>query len=300
MEDVGAAIDVTNYYGQSQTAPQPVSERTPIFRDIAISNMTVKNSPIVISVEGLPEMPISGLRISDIIASGKIGMRAYNTVAMELHNVQISAESGPAFLIRDSKDPELDGVTSRKPLAGLPVIRLDHTPGAIVRGSRAFAETGTFLSTAPGELKNVALVGNTLGGARKATEETATDYWDLLTPATPASARTAADNGSGKWVADVLTRIGGSQLTTFNLKVEGARLTGTVATPAGERPISEGKVSGSDISFVVVTNLRGATLKTVYKGKVGDGELQFATQQLSSGSGPTLGPPMLFKATRAQ
>ena len=41
--------------------------------------------------------------------------------------------SGPAFLVRDSKQLELDGVTTRKPLADTPVIRLDHCPGAIVR-----------------------------------------------------------------------------------------------------------------------------------------------------------------------
>jgi polygalacturonase len=301
MENVGAAIDVTNYYGQNQRSVEPVSERTPIFRDIAVSNMTIKNSPMAISVEGLPEMPISGLRISDVLASGKIGMRAYNTVAMELHNVQINAESGPAFLIRDSKELELDGVTSRKPLTGMPVIRLDNSPGAIVRGSRAFADTGTFLSAAPGELKSVALVGNTLGGARKATEETATDYWGMITPAAPASARTAAGNGSGKWVADVLTRLGGSQPTTFTLKMDGTKLTGTVATQAGEREISEGQVSGSDISFAVASNLRGTTLKVIYKGKVGSDEIQFATQQVPpTATGPTLAPPILFRATRAQ
>jgi hypothetical protein len=57
------------------------------------------------------------------------------------------------------------------------VIRLDRCPGAVVRGSRAFTGTGTFLSVAPGEMKNVALEGNALGSARNATEETATDFW---------------------------------------------------------------------------------------------------------------------------
>jgi polygalacturonase len=191
MEDVGEGIHVTGYY---RTTPQePASERTPVFRNIAISNMTIKDSPIVINIEGLPEMPISGLRISDVIASGKNGMRAYNTLALELHNVQVNAERGPAFLIRDSKDLELDGVSTRKPLADMPVIRLDHCPGAIVRGSRAFADTGTFLSVAPGELKSVALVGDTLGGARRATEETPTDFWGMMpVPAATAPARAPA------------------------------------------------------------------------------------------------------------
>ena len=299
MEDVGVAIDITNYYGQNQRSAEPVSERTPVFRDIAISNMTVRNSPVAISVEGLPEMPISGLRISDMLATAKIGMRAYNTVAMELHNVQINAESGPAFLIRDSKDLELDGVTTRKPLAGIPAVRLDHTPGAVLRNSRAFSDTGGFLSSGPGELKTLELSGNTLGGARKPAEESATDYWGMLTPAAPASPAKTAEGGSGKWIADVLTRLGGSQLSTFTLNIQGTKLTGTVATPMGEREISEGVVNGNDISFAVVSAGRGGAQKTLYKGKVGSDEIQFACQQVPSGAtGPTLAPPMLFRATR--
>jgi hypothetical protein len=179
MQNVGTAINVTNYYlmeGEVRTGEEPVSARTPVFRDIAVSNMTVRNARVMIDVEGLPEMPISGLRISDVMGSAKTGAKAYHTDGMELHHVQIESESGPAFLIRDSKALELDGVSTRKPLAGTPVIRLDHCPGTIVRQSRAFAGTGTFLSVGPGELKQTVLEGNTLAEAKRATEESAKSY----------------------------------------------------------------------------------------------------------------------------
>jgi hypothetical protein len=100
-------------------------------------------------------------------------MKACNTEALELHNVQVNADRGPAFLIQDSKEPELDSVSDRKPLAEAPVIRLDRCFGAIVRNSRAFAGTETFLSAGKGELKGVVLEGNTLASARHATEEAA-------------------------------------------------------------------------------------------------------------------------------
>ncbi|MGA2267397.1 MAG: glycoside hydrolase family 28 protein [Bryobacteraceae bacterium] len=180
MDGVDEAINVTNYY--TRGPEEPLSQRTPVFRNIAISNMTINHSPLMINIEGLPEMPVTGLQISNIIASGKVGMRAYNTQAMELHNVQVNPEVGPAFLIRDSKELELDQVSTRTPVSGSPVVRLDHCPDAIVRGSRAFAGTGTFLAVAPGELKGIVLEGNTLGNARKATEETAEDLWKLPLP----------------------------------------------------------------------------------------------------------------------
>jgi polygalacturonase len=179
MENVGTAINVTSYYmmeGETKAADEPVSERTPKFRNIAISHMTINHARTAIDVEGLPEMPISGLRISDVIASAKIGMRGSFTDALELHDVRMNVESGPAFLVRDSKELELDNISSRAPLTNAPVIRLEHCPGALVRNSQAFTGTDTFLSVAPGESKNLALEGNVLNIAKKPVEEAAGDF----------------------------------------------------------------------------------------------------------------------------
>jgi polygalacturonase len=194
MEDVGRGINVMSFYmmppeNVKMPVEEPVSERTPVFRNIAVSHMTINRARVAIDLEGLPEMPVDGLRISDVVASAKIGMKAYNTVRLELHNVQVNAESGPAFLIRDSKELELDAVSTRKPLPGTPVIRLDHCPGATVRASKASASTGTFLSVAPGELKGIVLIGNALGGARQATEESAKDFPMIPETSTEAPAR---------------------------------------------------------------------------------------------------------------
>jgi polygalacturonase len=174
MEDVGEAINVTTDYqmeGEVKAGEEPVSERTPVFRNIAISGMTIKRAKLAIDIKGLAEMPISGLRISDVIVSAKSGMRGSFTDGLELHNVQVNADNGPAFLLQDSKELELDGVATRKPLADVPVVRLERCPGAIVRNSRAFAGTGTFLSVPAGELKGLMLEGNSLDAAKHAMEE---------------------------------------------------------------------------------------------------------------------------------
>ena len=189
MDDVGQGINVTNYYlmeGEVRGGEAPVSNRTPVFRNIAISNMTIRRARVAIDIEGLPEMPISGLRIGNVIASGKSGLKAYNTVALQLVDVEVNAASGPAFLVQDSKDLLLDHVSSREPLADAPVIRLDRCPGAIVRASRAFAGTGTFLSVDLGELKKLIFVGNTLTSARRPAAEAKADYWRETEPTTPA------------------------------------------------------------------------------------------------------------------
>jgi polygalacturonase len=181
MENVGQGINVTNYYvmaGEARTGSEPVTEKTPVFRDIAISHVTMARARVAIDVEGLPEMPISGLRISDVVASSKTGVKAYHTAGLELHDVAVEGDpkSGPAFLIRDSQELELDGVSSRRPAAGFPVVRLDGCPGARVRGSRAFPGTETFLSVAVGQLKTIVFDSSALAGARRPVEETAKEF----------------------------------------------------------------------------------------------------------------------------
>ena len=174
MENVGVGIVVTSYYvmgGEADTKEEPVSERTPVFRNIAISNVTINGAKKVIDIDGLPEMRITALRLTDIIGSGKVGLTARYTDALELHHVQLNADRGPVFAIESASNLELDGLTTRKPIAGSPVLRLTQTPGAVVRNGRAFPGTETFLSVGPGELKSLYLEGNVLGNARTPTEE---------------------------------------------------------------------------------------------------------------------------------
>jgi polygalacturonase len=190
MRNVGQGINVTNFYqmeGEAANGAPAASNRIPVFRSIAISRMTIDGARVAISVEGLAEMPISGLRISDVIANARVGVRVYGTTGLELHNVRINAQTGPAFLVRDSTELELDHISGRQLFAqlssGTPVVRLDHCPGAILRSSKAAPGTGTFLSAGPGELKGVALEGNVLGSARRATEEVDGEFWKAVAPA---------------------------------------------------------------------------------------------------------------------
>ena len=86
-----------------------------------------------------------------------------------------------------------------------------------------------------------------------------------------ATAMFAADV-SGKWTAEIEGRNGQKRTTTFNLKAEGDKLTGTVSGPGGrEFNIEDGKISGDDISFAVTMEFNGNSRKVEYKGKaVGD------------------------------
>ena len=106
---------------------------------------------------------------------------------------------------------------------------------------------------------------------------------------------------SGKWVAQVPGRGGQTRETTFNFKVDGSKLTGTVSGMQGDNPISDGKVSGDDISFTVALSFNGNDIKMTYKGKVSSDEIKFTrTVEGGGGGGGGNRPPQEFTAKRAQ
>jgi hypothetical protein len=98
-------------------------------------------------------------------------------------------------------------------------------------------------------------------------------------PALLLVAAASAADVTGKWVAQVPTRDGGTREAVFNLKAQGGQLTGTVTNPRGEQQISEGKIDGDDISFAVVVEFNGNQMKFLYKGKVAGDEIKFTRQR---------------------
>ena len=106
-----------------------------------------------------------------------------------------------------------------------------------------------------------------------------------------------AADATGKWTAQVPGRGGNTTEQTFNLKADGAKLTGTLTGgPGGEAQITDGKVSGDDISFVVMRNFGGNDVKIVFKGKVSASEIKFTRTLEGLDQAP---PPSEFVAKKA-
>ena len=96
----------------------------------------------------------------------------------------------------------------------------------------------------------------------------------------------AADAVTGKWTMEQAGRGGGPpRVTTFDLKADGAKLTGTVTTPGFGRggdtprpptttPISNGKVDGNNIAFEVTRDFGGNSMTTKYECAVSGSEMK--------------------------
>ena len=109
----------------------------------------------------------------------------------------------------------------------------------------------------------------------------------LLVTMVFALAAPAADI-AGRWKAEY--EMGGNTRTTeFDFKVDGSNLTGTVTGGrGGPAEISEGKLNGDDVSFVVVRKMQDREMKMSYKGKVSGSEIKFTV---------SMGPDRTFEMT---
>lgn len=99
-----------------------------------------------------------------------------------------------------------------------------------------------------------------------------------------ASALLFAASVTGKWNADIQTPNGDTRHVTFDLKADGAALSGTAGGPRGDTPITDGKVDGENISFTVTREFNGNQFKLLYKGKV-DGDTIHFTVMRDGGEG---------------
>jgi hypothetical protein len=98
----------------------------------------------------------------------------------------------------------------------------------------------------------------------------------VLSLAVFAVAAFAADI-DGTWKAETKTPDGQARTSTFVLKADGNKLTGTVQGMRGDPgPIENGKIDGNKFSFNVVRKTQNGEFKMAYKGTVSGAELKLS------------------------
>jgi hypothetical protein len=123
-----------------------------------------------------------------------------------------------------------------------------------------------------------------------------------------AVAASAADI-NGKWVAQVTSPSGSKTERVFIFQASGDKVTGTIANiqvaqatfeekgkpamvgtlktqNADPQAISEGKITGDNVSFAIVSQSFMGEMKTEYKGKVAGDEIKFTVEQSGGMGGP--------------
>jgi polygalacturonase len=91
--------------------PEPVSEKTPQFRDIWIENVICRGARQAVALQGLPEMPIRGIHLRNVSLTAENGMACTDAQDITLNNVEILNSRGPVLSLLNSRDVQVDHLT---------------------------------------------------------------------------------------------------------------------------------------------------------------------------------------------
>lgn len=95
------AIYIDQFYSHEDfdtDMPEEVNEGTSILRNITFRNIeleTVAGNAVYLT--GLPEQPLENIRLENIRAVGKFGMKANNVQGLSMENVRVTAKEGEDF-----------------------------------------------------------------------------------------------------------------------------------------------------------------------------------------------------------
>jgi hypothetical protein len=90
---------------------------------------------------------------------------------------------------------------------------------------------------------------------------------------------------SGKWSTEMAGMGGGEPMKiNYTFKVSGTTFTGTSEAMGMENPVTEGKIDGDNVSFVVKVDMMGNEMKMKYKGKIAGDQITL-TMEMEGGMG---------------
>lgn len=110
------AISLNMYYFARDPRPEPVSERTPCFRDIRIRNVTCDGARRAIEIRGLPEMPIERITLDNVRITAERGALLSDASDITFINVQVNAGDAPALHCHNVRNLRLENFNGDGPV----------------------------------------------------------------------------------------------------------------------------------------------------------------------------------------
>jgi len=87
----------------------PVTEETPVFRNIYVRNLVSRNARRAMFFNGLPEMNISNIYVKNVEISAQFGAELSESDGISFKDVTIIAQEGPALLLNNVRHMDLSG-----------------------------------------------------------------------------------------------------------------------------------------------------------------------------------------------
>ncbi len=144
----------------AKTQPEPVSERTPRFRNIHFSNITAQTKQAVF-LNGLAEMPIEDVSFNDIQFDAETGIIIKEAKNIELHQVRVTTKQGNAINVENVENLEINGLKTLHH-SDLPLISLTNVRNALVHNCWPVGKTTIFLSVSGKLTRDIRIINNHL------------------------------------------------------------------------------------------------------------------------------------------
>jgi polygalacturonase len=127
MKNVNPAITLTCYYvfnsagdakQQSDTAvdaTSPADAKTPVFRNIYISNLTATCQKSAGIIVGLPDSAISNVFFKNVRISSATGLTIKNAKGIQCQDLQVTVQQGPPFILDNAQVTGLEKTQTTAP-----------------------------------------------------------------------------------------------------------------------------------------------------------------------------------------
>jgi len=169
MKNIGSqAIVLDMQY--AKTVLEPVSERTPRFRNIHFSNITGQVNQAGY-LNGIEEMPIENITFNDINLDAKTGFSLQYANKIEFHNVQVNTEIGPSLSASLVQDMTIDGLKSYSPHTNAATIALKDVKDLFLYNSFPVKGTNTYLKLSGAGTENITVGNNNFSQVKLAIEK---------------------------------------------------------------------------------------------------------------------------------
>ncbi|MDR2938539.1 MAG: glycoside hydrolase family 28 protein [Prevotellaceae bacterium] len=171
MKNIKREAFVFNLFYDKNQPEEPVSERTPTFRNIHISNVTGSEVKQACLVLGINEMPVENLTFNNINIDADLGFEMNTARNIELHNVEVSTKLGAPFKAIDVEGLVLGNVKARTPLAQTPIVDLRNVKNAYIYNCSPLAATDIFARISGENTERVVMKYNNFVNVQKPLEK---------------------------------------------------------------------------------------------------------------------------------
>lgn len=152
MNNIQRNAFIFDLFYDKDSKEEPVSERTPVFRNIHISNVTGNDVKKIGYITGINEMPISEISFSNINMVAENGFTAKTAKNITFHNIDFSVKKGAALAFDECQDIVIDNVHSKVPLANQPIIELNKVSNGFINNCIQLTKADIFCKEIDSEI----------------------------------------------------------------------------------------------------------------------------------------------------